>query len=74
MPGPCSDSPHSASVLLGFLLEASTLFRCETSSGYRGGNQHLGENTNTSPSVPEGVTLVDPMVGGSPLLPESLLD
>ena len=48
--------------------------RCETSSGCRGGVQHLGEYTNTSPSVSGDVALEDPMVGGSPLLTESLLD
>ena len=74
MPGPSRDSPLSTSVLLGLLVSASTLSRCETSSGCRGGNQHLGEYTNTSPSVSGDVALVDPVVGGSPLLTESLLD
>ena len=55
-------------MLLGLLLAASTLSRCETSSGYREGDEHLGEYTNTSPSVPGDVALVDPVVGGSPLL------
>ena len=72
--GPSRDSPLSASMLLGLLLAASTLSSCETSGGYRKGGQHLGENTNTSSSVPEGVALMDPMAGGSPLLTESLLD
>ena len=74
MHGPSRDSPFSTSVLLGLLLAASTLSPCETSSGYRQGGQHLGEYTNTSSSVPEGVALMDPVVGGSPLLTESLLD
>ena len=74
MTGPSRDSPLSTSMLLGLLLAASTLPRCETSSGCRGGNQHLGEYTNTSPSVSGDVALVDPMLGGSPLLTESLLD
>ncbi len=74
MPEPSRDSPFSTSMLLGLLLAASKLSQCETSSGYRKGGQHLGEYTNTSPSVPEGVALVDPVVGGSPLLTESLLD
>ncbi len=47
---------------------------CETSSGCRGGYQHLGEYTNTSPSVSSDVTLMDPVVGWSPLLTESFLD
>ena len=74
MHGPSRDSPFSTSMLLGLLLAAFTLSRCETNSGYRTGDQHLGEYANTSPSVPEGVALMDPMVGGSPLLTESLLD
>ena len=74
MPGPSRDSPLSASMLLGLLLAASTLSRCETSSGCTEGDQHLGEYTNTSPSVSGDVAFVDPMVGGSPLLTESLLD
>ena len=74
MPGPSRDSPLSTSMLLGLLLAASTLSRCEPSSGYKKGDQHLGEYTNTSPSVPGDVALVDPVVGGSPLLTESLLD
>ena len=45
---------------------------CETSSGCRGVNQHLGEYTNTSPPVSGDVALVDPVVGGSPLLTECL--
>ncbi len=68
MPGLSHDSPLSTPMLLGLLLAASTLSRCETSSGCRGGDQHLGEYTNTSPSVSGDVTLVDPVVGGSPLL------
>ncbi len=74
VPGPSRDSPFSISMLLGLLLAASTLSRCETSSGCREGDQHLSEYTNTSPSVPGDVTLMDPVVGGSPLLTESLLD
>ena len=74
MPGPSLDSPFSTPMLLGFLLAASTLFRYETNSGCREGDQHLGEYTNTSPSVSGAVALVDPVVGGSPLLTESLLD
>ena len=68
------DSFFNTPMLLGLLLAASTLSRCETSSGCRGGDQHLGEYTNTSPSVSGDVALVDPVVGGSPLLTESLLD
>ncbi len=74
MPGPSCDSPLSTSMLLGLLLAASTLSQCEPSGGCREGNRHLGEYTNTSPSVSGDVALEDPMVGGSPLLTESLLD
>ncbi len=68
------NSSFSTPMLLGLLSAASTLSRCETSSGCRGVDQHLGEYTNTSPSVSGDVALVDPVVGGSPLLTESLLD
>ncbi len=61
-------------MLLCFLLAASTLSLREVSHGCRGGDQHLGQYTNTSPSVSGGGALVDPVVGGSPLLTESLLD
>ncbi len=74
MPGLSHDSSFSTPILLRLLLAASTLSRCETSSGCRGVDQHLGEYTNTSPSVSGDVTLVDPVVGESPLLTESLLD
>ena len=74
MPGLSHDSSFSTPMQLGLLLAASTLSQCETSSGCRGGDQHLGEYTNTSPSVSGDVALVDPVVGGSPLLTESLLD
>ncbi len=74
MHGPSRDSPFSTSMLLGLLLAASTLSPCETSSGYNKGGQHLGEYANTSFPVPGDVALVDPVVGGSPLLTESLLD
>ncbi len=69
MPGLSRDSSFSTKILLGLLFAASTLSRCETSSGYRGVDQHLGEYTNTSPSVSGDDALVDPVVGGSPLLP-----
>ncbi len=59
---------------LGWLLAASALTRCETSRGCNGIEQHVGEYANTPPSVSGSGTLVDPMVGGSPLLTESLLD
>ena len=68
------DSSFSIPVLLGLLLAASTLSWWETSSGCRGVDQHLGGYTNTSPSVSGDVVLVDPVVGGSLLLTESLLD
>ncbi len=74
MSGLSRNSPLSTPMLLDLLLAASTLSRCETSSGCREGDQHLDEYTNTSPSVSGDVALVDPMVGGSPLLSESLLD
>ncbi len=74
MPGLSHDSSFSTPILLSLLLAASTLSRCETSSGGRGGDQHLGEYTNTSPSVSGDVDLMDPVVGGSLLLTESLLD
>ncbi len=74
VPGLSHDSSFSIPMLLGLLLAVSTLSRCETSSGCRGVNQHLGEYTNTSPSVSGDVALVDPVVGGSPLLTKSLLD
>ena len=74
MPGLSHDSSFSTPMLLGLLLAASTLSRCETSSGCRGVDQHLGEYTNTSPSVSGDVTLVDPVMGGSSLLTESLMD
>ncbi len=74
MPGLSHDSSFSTPMLLGLLLAASTLSRCETSSRCRGVDQHLGEYTNTSPSASGDVTLVGPMVGGSPLLTEFLLD
>ncbi len=74
MPGLSHDSSFCTPMLLGLLLTASTLSRCETSSGCRRRDQHLGEYTNTSPSVPGDVVLMDPVVGGSPLLTESLLD
>ena len=74
MPGPSRGSTLSTSMLLGLLLVASTLSRYEPSSGCREGNRHLGEYSNTSPSVSGDVALIDPMVGGSPLLTESLLD
>ncbi len=74
VPGLSHDSSFSTPILLGLLLGASTLSRCETSSGCRGVGQHLGEYTNTSPSVSGVVTLVDPVVGGFQLLTESLLD
>ncbi len=61
-------------MLLGLLMAVSILSRCENSSGYRGGDQHLGKYTNTSQSVSGDSTLMDPVVGGSPLLSESLLD
>ena len=61
-------------MLWGLLMAASTLSRCEASSGYSGDGQHLGEYSNTSPSVSGDGALVDPVVGGSPLLTESLLD
>ncbi len=64
MPGPSHDSPLSTSMLLGLLLAASTLSQCETSSGCRRGDPHLGEYTNTSPSVSGEVALVGPMVAG----------
>ncbi len=63
MPGLSHGSPLSTPMLLGLLLAASTLPRCETSSGCRGGDQHLGEYTNTSPSVSGDVAVVDPVVG-----------
>ncbi len=72
MPGLSHDSSFSTPMLLGFLLATSTLSRCETSSGCRGVGQHLGEYINTSPSVSGDVALVDPVVGVSPLLTESL--
>ncbi len=74
VPGPSRDSPFSTPMLWGLLLAASTLSRCETISGCRRGDRHLGEYTNTTPSVPEGAAVVDPVVGGSPLLTESLSD
>ncbi len=61
-------------MLLGLLLAASTLSQYETSSGCRGVYRHLGEYTNTSPSVSGDVALMDPVVGGFPLLTGSLLD
>ncbi len=74
VPGPSCDSSFSTPMLLGLLLAASVLSQCETSSGCRGGDQHLGEYTNTSPSVSGDVAPVDPEVSGSPLLTESPLD
>ena len=75
VPGQSHNSSFSTPMLLGLLLAACTLSRCETTSGYRGGYPHLGEYTNTSPSVLGDVALVDPVVGGSSLrLTESLLD
>ncbi len=74
VPGLSNDSSFSTPILMGLLLAASTLSRCETSSGCRGVHQQLGEYTNTPPSVSGEVALVDPVVGGSPLLTESLLN
>ncbi len=74
VPGLCHDSSFSTPMLLGLLLAASTLSRCEISSGCRAVDQHLGEYTNTSRSVSGDITLVDPVVGRSQLLTESLLD
>ncbi len=73
VPGLSHDSSFSTPMLLGLLLAASTLSRCETSSGCRGGDQHLDEYTNTSPSVSGDDALMDPVVGGTLLLTESLL-
>ncbi len=74
MSGLSHDSSFSTPMLLGLLLAASTLSRCETSSGCRGVDQHLGEYTNNSPSVTGDTALMDTVVGGSPLLTESLLN
>ncbi len=74
VPGLSHDTLFCTPMLLCLLLAASTLSRCETSSGCRGGDQHLGEFTNTSPSVTGDVALVDAVVVGSLLLTESLLD
>ena len=62
MAGLSHDPSFSTPMLLGLLLAASTLSRCETSSGCRGVDQHLGEYTNTSPSVSGDVALADPVV------------
>ncbi len=64
--------PSVLQCCLGLLL--ADLSRCETSSGCRGEDQHLGEYINTSSSVLSDVSLVDPVVGGSPLLTEAFLD
>ncbi len=64
----------SIPMLLGWLMAATTLPRCEASGGCSGGDQHLGEYSNTSPSVSGNGTLMDPMVGESPLLTGPLLD
>ena len=74
MAGLSHNSPFSTPMLLGLLMAVSTLSQCEASSGCSGGDQHLGEYTNTSPSVAGDGALMDPVVGGSPLLTESLLD
>ncbi len=74
MSGLSYESSLGTPILLGLLLVASTLSQCETGSGCRGVDQHPGKYTNSSPSVSGYVALVDPVVGGSPLLTESLLD
>ncbi len=68
------NSSFGTPMLLGLSWAAYTLSQYEASSVCRRGYQHLGKYTNTSPSVSGDGTLVDPVGGGFPLLPESHLD